>query len=181
MTLLAGEGPGTHIGLVRRWALYTQIKISALTLIPCIFQMVRAGLDREGIRVPSVRLNGSAATHVLSDNGKHPYKDLDLIFSIDLSEYNDSSASSCFLSEHNENSNNSYCKTKGYKTTGKKTQSCRINGLLKPAESETATGKISSTDVSVASADDEADPSNVLIKDIAAEDEEVDLEDKESG
>lgn len=164
---------------------FPSLEVTPSTLV----QMVCSSLKKEGIQVPSVRLNGSAATHVLSDDGKHPYKDLDLIFAIDLSEYGDCCACSCLSSEHNENSNNSnsYCKTKGYKNAGRKTTSCRINGLLKPPEPETTVGKISGTDIRIGAADDSDDKSadtsssNVLIKDIAGEDEEVDLEDKESG
>lgn len=147
--------------------------------------MVCLRLKNEGILVPSVRLNGSAATHVLSDDGKHPYKDLDLIFSIDLSEYSDGCTCSCVSPDYNENSN-SYCKTKGYQSAGRKTASCRTNGLKSP-DSESTAGQISGTDLRIGSTEDSDDKSAdtpsavVLIKDIAGEDEEVDLEDKESG
>ena len=46
--------------------------------------MVRDRLQDVGIKVRDIRLNGSAATHVLSDDTKHTYKDLDLIFAIDF-------------------------------------------------------------------------------------------------
>ena len=47
-------------------------------------QMVRDRLVSIGIKVCDIRLNGSAATHVLSDDVTHTYKDLDLIFAIDF-------------------------------------------------------------------------------------------------
>ena len=46
--------------------------------------MVRDRLLSLGIKVRDIRLNGSAATHVLSDDVSHKYKDLDLIFAIDF-------------------------------------------------------------------------------------------------
>ena len=47
-------------------------------------QLVRDRLLSIGIKVRDIRLNGSAATHVLSDDASHTYKDLDLIFVIDF-------------------------------------------------------------------------------------------------
>ncbi|KAJ8409927.1 hypothetical protein AAFF_G00209680 [Aldrovandia affinis] len=49
-----------------------------------IVQMVRNRLEKKGIKVKDVRLNGSTASHVLvADNG-WSYKDLDVIFRVDL-------------------------------------------------------------------------------------------------
>lgn len=42
-----------------------------------------------GVKVHDIRLNGSAATHVLSDHVTPAYKDLDLIFSIDFPNINE--------------------------------------------------------------------------------------------
>ena len=41
-------------------------------------------LESIGVKVRDVRLNGSAATHVLCDDVNHTYKDLDFIFAIDF-------------------------------------------------------------------------------------------------
>jgi len=49
-----------------------------------ILQLVRQRLTGIGINVRDIRLNGSAATHVLSDDTEPTYKDLDLIFAIDM-------------------------------------------------------------------------------------------------
>lgn len=49
-----------------------------------LFQLVRDRLQAIGVKVRDIRLNGSAATHVLSDDTTHTYKDLDLIFAIDF-------------------------------------------------------------------------------------------------
>lgn len=49
-----------------------------------LVQMVRSRLDQKGINVKNVRLNGSAASHVLHQDGGLGYKDLDLIFGVDL-------------------------------------------------------------------------------------------------
>lgn len=45
---------------------------------------MREQLTGIGVNVRHIRLNGSAATHVLSDDINPAYKDLDLIFSIDF-------------------------------------------------------------------------------------------------
>ncbi|KAG8430487.1 hypothetical protein GDO86_020512 [Hymenochirus boettgeri] len=50
-----------------------------------IVQKVRARLEETGIKVRDVRLNGSAASHVLVKDNGLGYKDLDLIFGISLS------------------------------------------------------------------------------------------------
>ncbi|XP_012697761.1 terminal nucleotidyltransferase 5C [Clupea harengus] len=55
-----------------------------------IIQMVRSRLEARGIRVKDVRLNGSTASHVLVQDVGWSYKDLDVIFRVDLprdSEY----------------------------------------------------------------------------------------------
>ncbi|KAJ1176154.1 hypothetical protein NDU88_001437 [Pleurodeles waltl] len=49
-----------------------------------LVQMVRSRLELKGINVKNVRLNGSAASHVLHQDGGLGYKDLDLIFGVDL-------------------------------------------------------------------------------------------------
>ncbi|XP_078538749.1 terminal nucleotidyltransferase 5B [Lissotriton helveticus] len=49
-----------------------------------VVQMVRSRLEQKGIHVKNVRLNGSAASHVLHQDGGLGYKDLDLIFGVDL-------------------------------------------------------------------------------------------------
>ncbi|XP_029475754.1 terminal nucleotidyltransferase 5B isoform X1 [Rhinatrema bivittatum] len=49
-----------------------------------IVQVVRSRLEAKGIIVHNVRLNGSAASHVLHHNSGLGYKDLDLIFAVDL-------------------------------------------------------------------------------------------------
>ena len=49
-----------------------------------ILQLVRERLELVGIKVHDIRLNGSAATHVLSDATAPGYNDLDLIFTIDF-------------------------------------------------------------------------------------------------
>lgn len=51
--------------------------------------MVRDRLELIGVKVHDIRLNGSAATHVLSDDVTPAYKDLDLIFSIDFPDSNE--------------------------------------------------------------------------------------------
>ena len=51
-----------------------------------MLQTVREKLMDIGINVCNIRLNGSAATHVLSDDVNPAYKDLDLIFAIDFPE-----------------------------------------------------------------------------------------------
>ncbi|XP_072295978.1 uncharacterized protein tent5d isoform X2 [Eucyclogobius newberryi] len=45
---------------------------------------VRARLQRQGIRVKDVRLNGSTASHVLVRDNGSSYKDLDIIFGVEL-------------------------------------------------------------------------------------------------
>uniref|UniRef100_A0A8C6VPG1 Terminal nucleotidyltransferase 5B n=1 Tax=Naja naja TaxID=35670 RepID=A0A8C6VPG1_NAJNA len=49
-----------------------------------IVQVVRSRLEKQGIAVHNVRLNGSAASHVLHQDSGLGYKDLDLIFGVDL-------------------------------------------------------------------------------------------------
>lgn len=51
-----------------------------------IVQVVRARLGERGINVEDVRLNGSAASHVLHQDTGLGYKDLDLIFRLSLSD-----------------------------------------------------------------------------------------------
>uniref|UniRef100_H2Z3D3 polynucleotide adenylyltransferase n=1 Tax=Ciona savignyi TaxID=51511 RepID=H2Z3D3_CIOSA len=58
---------------------FPDLQISPSELI----QMVCDRLECSGVKVKSVRLNGSAATHVLSDQAIPTYKDLDLIFAIE--------------------------------------------------------------------------------------------------
>uniref|UniRef100_A0A8C5MJU5 Terminal nucleotidyltransferase 5C n=1 Tax=Leptobrachium leishanense TaxID=445787 RepID=A0A8C5MJU5_9ANUR len=50
-----------------------------------VVQTVRSKLEEVGIKVRDVRLNGSAASHVLVKDNGLGYKDLDLIFGINLS------------------------------------------------------------------------------------------------
>uniref|UniRef100_H2LWH6 Terminal nucleotidyltransferase 5C n=1 Tax=Oryzias latipes TaxID=8090 RepID=H2LWH6_ORYLA len=49
-----------------------------------ILARVRRRLERRGIRVKDVRLNGSTASHVLEQDGSWSFKDLDVIFRVDL-------------------------------------------------------------------------------------------------
>ncbi|KAM9320719.1 terminal nucleotidyltransferase 5B [Gastrophryne carolinensis] len=49
-----------------------------------LVQVVKSRLEQKGIVVHNVRLNGSAASHVLHEDGSLGYKDLDLIFMVDL-------------------------------------------------------------------------------------------------
>ncbi|MBN3308195.1 TET5C nucleotidyltransferase, partial [Amia calva] len=49
-----------------------------------IVQMVRNRLQERGIKVKDVRLNGSTASHVLVQDNGWSYKDLDVIFRVDL-------------------------------------------------------------------------------------------------
>ncbi|XP_076827807.1 terminal nucleotidyltransferase 5ba [Brachyhypopomus gauderio] len=51
-----------------------------------IVQVVRARLEEQGVTVRDVRLNGSAASHVLHQDTGLGYKDLDLIFGVSLSD-----------------------------------------------------------------------------------------------
>ncbi|XP_062848219.1 terminal nucleotidyltransferase 5ba [Trichomycterus rosablanca] len=51
-----------------------------------IVQVVRTRLEKRGITVRDVRLNGSAASHVLHQDTGLGYKDLDLIFGVSLSD-----------------------------------------------------------------------------------------------
>lgn len=51
-----------------------------------IVQVVRARLQEKGICVKDVRLNGSAASHVLHQDSGLGYKDLDLIFGVSLKD-----------------------------------------------------------------------------------------------
>ncbi|XP_061690970.1 terminal nucleotidyltransferase 5C [Syngnathoides biaculeatus] len=45
---------------------------------------VRASLQKQGIMVRDVRLNGSTASHVLVQDNRMSYKDLDIIFGVEL-------------------------------------------------------------------------------------------------
>lgn len=47
-------------------------------------QVVRSSLEEQGLHVHSVRLHGSAASHVLHPESGLGYKDLDLVFQMDL-------------------------------------------------------------------------------------------------
>ncbi|KAM4048018.1 terminal nucleotidyltransferase 5B [Anomaloglossus baeobatrachus] len=49
-----------------------------------LVQVVRSRLEQTGILVHNVKLNGSAASHVLHEDSGLGYKDLDLIFLVDL-------------------------------------------------------------------------------------------------
>lgn len=49
-----------------------------------IVQRVRTHLERRGVQVKDVRLNGSTASHVLVQDIGWSYKDLDVIFRVDL-------------------------------------------------------------------------------------------------
>ncbi|EHB06787.1 Protein FAM46B [Heterocephalus glaber] len=49
-----------------------------------IVQVVRSSLEEQGLRVHSVWLHGSAASHVLHPESGLGYKDLDLVFRVDL-------------------------------------------------------------------------------------------------
>ncbi|XP_007558450.1 protein FAM46A-like [Poecilia formosa] len=51
-----------------------------------IIQVVRARLEEKGVAVRDVKLNGSAASHVLHQDNGLGYKDLDLIFGLRLSD-----------------------------------------------------------------------------------------------
>ncbi|XP_030645169.1 terminal nucleotidyltransferase 5Bb [Chanos chanos] len=51
-----------------------------------IVQVVRARLEEQGVVVRDVKLNGSAASHVLHQDTGLGYKDLDLIFGISLTD-----------------------------------------------------------------------------------------------
>ncbi|KAI1901702.1 hypothetical protein AGOR_G00037110 [Albula goreensis] len=51
-----------------------------------IVQVVRARLEERGIAVRDVKLNGSAASHVLHQDTGLGYKDLDLIFGLTLTD-----------------------------------------------------------------------------------------------
>ncbi|XP_055013411.1 terminal nucleotidyltransferase 5B-like [Boleophthalmus pectinirostris] len=51
-----------------------------------IVQVVRARLEEQGVVVRDVKLNGSAASHVLHEDNGLGYKDLDLIFGLNLSD-----------------------------------------------------------------------------------------------
>uniref|UniRef100_A0A8C6WIY1 Terminal nucleotidyltransferase 5B n=1 Tax=Neogobius melanostomus TaxID=47308 RepID=A0A8C6WIY1_9GOBI len=51
-----------------------------------IVQVVRARLQEKGVCVKDVRLNGSAASHVLHQDSGRGYKDLDLIFGVSLKD-----------------------------------------------------------------------------------------------
>uniref|UniRef100_A0A452U5W9 Terminal nucleotidyltransferase 5B n=1 Tax=Ursus maritimus TaxID=29073 RepID=A0A452U5W9_URSMA len=49
-----------------------------------IVQVVRSSLEERGLHVQGVRLHGSAASHVLHPESGLGYKDLDLVFRVDL-------------------------------------------------------------------------------------------------
>ncbi|KAG2457075.1 terminal nucleotidyltransferase 5C [Polypterus senegalus] len=49
-----------------------------------IIQIVRNRLGEQGVQVKDIRLNGSTASHVLVPDNGWSYKDLDLIFRVDL-------------------------------------------------------------------------------------------------
>uniref|UniRef100_A0A3B3QTZ5 Terminal nucleotidyltransferase 5C n=1 Tax=Paramormyrops kingsleyae TaxID=1676925 RepID=A0A3B3QTZ5_9TELE len=49
-----------------------------------IIQKVRSCLEQRGIQVKDIRLNGSAASHVLVEGNSLSYKDLDVIFRVHL-------------------------------------------------------------------------------------------------
>nr|XP_051709989.1 terminal nucleotidyltransferase 5B [Oryctolagus cuniculus]XP_051709990.1 terminal nucleotidyltransferase 5B [Oryctolagus cuniculus]XP_051709991.1 terminal nucleotidyltransferase 5B [Oryctolagus cuniculus] len=51
---------------------------------PVTKHVVRSSLEEQGLRVHSVRLHGSAASHVLHPESGLGYKDLDLVFRVDL-------------------------------------------------------------------------------------------------
>ncbi|KAF3833613.1 hypothetical protein F7725_024817 [Dissostichus mawsoni] len=51
-----------------------------------IVQVVRARLEERGVGVRDVKLNGSAASHVLHEDNGLGYKDLDLIFGLKLTD-----------------------------------------------------------------------------------------------
>ncbi|XP_065327376.1 terminal nucleotidyltransferase 5Bb [Pelmatolapia mariae] len=51
-----------------------------------IVQVVRARLEEHGVMVRDVKLNGSAASHVLHEDNGLGYKDLDLIFGLSLTD-----------------------------------------------------------------------------------------------
>ncbi|XP_030596958.1 terminal nucleotidyltransferase 5C-like isoform X2 [Archocentrus centrarchus] len=51
-----------------------------------IVQVVRARLEEHGVVVRDVKLNGSAASHVLHEDNGLGYKDLDLIFGLNLTD-----------------------------------------------------------------------------------------------
>ncbi|KAJ3597416.1 hypothetical protein NHX12_000943 [Muraenolepis orangiensis] len=51
-----------------------------------LVQVVRARLEESGVAVRSVKLNGSAASHVLHQDAGLGYKDLDLIFAVSLQD-----------------------------------------------------------------------------------------------
>ncbi|KAM6974976.1 terminal nucleotidyltransferase 5A-like [Tautogolabrus adspersus] len=51
-----------------------------------IVQVVRARLEEQGVVVRDVKLNGSAASHVLNQDNGLGYKDLDLIFGLSLTD-----------------------------------------------------------------------------------------------
>lgn len=52
-----------------------------------LVQVVRSKLLADGVTVRDIRLNGGAASYVLSSVKQHTYTDLDLIFGVDLSSH----------------------------------------------------------------------------------------------
>lgn len=52
-----------------------------------LVQVVRSKLLADGVTVRDIRLNGGAASYVLSSVKQHTYTDLDLIFGVDLSNH----------------------------------------------------------------------------------------------
>nr|XP_039260901.1 uncharacterized protein LOC120337241 [Styela clava] len=140
---------------------FPSLEVTPSTLV----QMVRDGLTKEGIRVPNVRLNGSAATHVLSADGKHSYKDLDLIFAVDMSQYNEfcTCGSSPIDLNNNATINNTYCRTKAHKTSSKRHPASQKSDL-RTAESNSVSEngtineiQVSNEDLSFVATDDTLD------------------------
>ena len=83
-------------------------------------QMVRDRLERIGVKVRDIRLNGSAATHVLSEDVIPTYKDLDLIFAVDFP-----SSESEVFKEKSSNSAQSFTSS-DFSGLGRK-RSCSMN------------------------------------------------------
>ena len=62
------------------------LEARSLTILPAAgpLQVVRSSLEEQGLQVRGVRLHGSAASHVLDPESGLGYKDLDLVFRVDL-------------------------------------------------------------------------------------------------
>ena len=62
------------------------LEARSLTILPPAgpLQVVRSSLEEQGLQVRGVRLHGSAASHVLDPESGLGYKDLDLVFRVDL-------------------------------------------------------------------------------------------------